>query len=227
MKIENLNDLFKYLAEPSFFSVAMLITFIILIVAIYIFTKSFIEKNKESHRRIKMMSNIDELTHLYKRKFFDTLIESELGRAKRHDRNLSCAVIEIDNINKIKDKYGNQFCDLVVQDIGEIFTDDTRVHDICARYGKYSFVSLMPESDLESALFASKRLLGLIQRCKFDLEGTNEIIRVTVSIGLVSCKEYFEEEIDTYKIFDMVGKALHIAKENGGNRVECFSNNNS
>jgi len=227
MNMENLNDLFKNLALPNFFSVAMLIIFIILIVTIYIFTKSIIEKKKESHRRIKMMSNMDELTHLYKRKFFDTLIESELGRAKRHDRNLSCAVIEIDNINKIKDKYGDQFCDLVVQDIGEIFTDDTRVHDICARYGKYSFVSLMPESDLESALFASKRLLGLIQRCKFELEGTNEIIHITVSIGLVSCKEYFEEEIDTYKIFDMVGKALHIAKENGGNRVECFLNNNS
>jgi len=67
----------------------------------------------------------------------------------------------------------------------------------------------------------------LIQRCKFELEGTNEIIRITVNIGLVSCNEYFEEEIDTYKIFDMIGKALHIAKENGGNRVECFLNNNS
>ena len=114
-----------------------------------------------------------------------------------------------------------------MQDIGEIFTDDTRVHDICARYDKYSFVSLMPESDLESALFASKRLLGSIQRCNFELEGTNESIRITVSIGLVSCKEYFEEEIDTHKIFDMVGKALHIAKEDGGNRVECFLNNSS
>ena len=37
-------------------------------------------------------------------------------RAKRHDRNLSCAIIEIDNINEIKDKYGDQFCDSVVQD---------------------------------------------------------------------------------------------------------------
>lgn len=147
--MENLNDLFKNLAEPSVFSVAILI---ILIVSIYIFTKNFIEKRNELRRRIKIISNMDDLTHLYKRKFFDTLIESELGRAKRHDRNLSCAIIEIDNINEIKDKYGDQFCDSVVQDIGEIFTDDTRVHDICARYGKYSFVSLMPESDLESSL---------------------------------------------------------------------------
>ena len=219
-----MNDLFKNLAEPGIFSAAILIIFII---TIYIITKSFIEKKKESHRRIKMMSNMDDLTHLYKRKFFDTLIESELERAKRHDRNLSCAIIEIDNINEIKEKYGDQFCDSVVQDIGEIFTDDTRVHDICARYGKYSFASLMPESDIESALFACKRLLGLIQRCKFDLEGINETIDIAVSIGLVSCKEYFKEDIDIDRIFNMADKALVIAKENGGNRVECFSNENS
>jgi len=85
----------------------------------------------------------------------------------------------------------------------------------------------MPESDLESALFASKRLMGMIQRSKFELEGTNELMRVTVSIGVVSCKEYFEEEINVDKVFDMAGKALEIAKENGGGRVECFSNNDS
>jgi len=59
------------------------------------------------------------------------------------------------------------------------------------------------------------------------LEGTNEIIRVTVSIGLTSCKEYFKEEIDTNTISDMANKALNIAKENGGNRVECFTKDNS
>jgi diguanylate cyclase (GGDEF)-like protein len=227
MTMENLSDLFKNLAEPSIFSVATLIIFIIFIVTTYIITKNFIEKRRESYRKIKMMTNIDELTYLYKRKFFDTLFESELERAKRHDRNLSCAIIEIDNINKIKDKYGDQACDLVVQDIGEIFTDDTRVHDICARFSKFSFVSLMPESDLDSALLAIKRLRGLIERSKIEIEGTNEILRITVSIGLISCKEYFEEEVDTTKLLDMANKALDIAKENGGNRVECYLDINS
>jgi len=141
MNVENLTDLFKSVAEPGIFSVAVLI---ILIITISILIKRIIQKKNEIHRRIETMSTLDDLTHLYKRKFFDTLIESELERAKRHDRNLSCAIIEIDNINEIKEKYGDQFCDSVVQDIGEIFTDDTRVHDICARYGKYSFASLMP-----------------------------------------------------------------------------------
>ena len=60
-----------------------------------------------------MMTNIDELTHLYKRKFFDTLFESELERAKRHGRNLSCAIIEIDNFNKLKDTNKYPVSDIV------------------------------------------------------------------------------------------------------------------
>jgi len=114
-----------------------------------------------------------------------------------------------------------------VQDIGEIFTDDTRIHDICARYSDHSFVSLMPESDIEAALLVCKRLRGKVDGSKFNLEGNNEIIHITVSIGLTSCKEYLEEEIDTNKISGMANKALNVAKENGGNRVECFLNNNS
>jgi len=62
-----MNDLFKNLAEPGIFSAAVLI---ILIITISILTKRIIQKKKESHRRVKMMSNMDDLTHLYKRKIF-------------------------------------------------------------------------------------------------------------------------------------------------------------
>ncbi len=227
MTSEKLKDAFMNLAEPSISSAVIILILVALIITVYIFIRNFIEKKRESHRRIQVMSNMDELTHLYKRKFFETLIEAELERAKRHERSLSCAVIEIDKIEEIKEKYGDQFCDSIVQDIGEIFTDDTRIHDICARFGKYSFISLMPESDMDSALFASKRLMGLIQRCKFDLEGTNDSISVTVSIGIVTCHEYFAEELTTEKVFEMAGQALQVAKEKGGDRVEFFVNNNS
>ena len=227
MTSEKLKDAFMNLAEPSISSAVIILILVALIITIYIFIRNFIEKKRASHRRIQVMSNMDELTHLYKRKFFETLIEAELERAKRHERSLSCAVIEIDKIEEIKEKYGDQFCDSIVQDIGEIFTDDTRIHDICARFGKYSFISLMPESDMDSALFASKRLMGLIQRCKFDLEGTNDSISVTVSIGIVTCHEYFAEELTTEKVFEMAGQALQVAKEKGGDRVEFFVNNNS
>ena len=219
-----MNELSRHLAEPGITAILVFIIFIALLVAIYFFVKDFLKKRGESHRRIDMMTKIDDLTHLYKRNFFHTLFESELVRARRYGRDLSCAIIEIDNFDEIKEKYGTKFCDLVVQDIGEIFTDDTRIHDICARYGEYSFASLMPESDMAGARIVCKRLRGLIEGCNFEIDGNDESIRVTVSIGLATCNEAMqEEEINPDKMMEMAYEALNSAQQKGGNRVECFS----
>ena len=219
-----MNKLTRHLAEPGITDVLVFIIFIILLVTIYFFVKDFLKKRGEFRRRIDMMAKIDELTHLYKRNFFHTLFESELERSRRYGRDLSCAIIEIDNFNEIKDKYGTKFCDLVVQDIGEIFTDDTRIHDICARYGEYSFASLMPESDMDAAMIVCKRLRGLIEGCKFVMDGVNESIHITVSVGLASCNDSLqEEEINPDKMMEMAYEALNSAQEKGGNTVVCFS----
>ena len=218
-----MNELTRYLAEPGV-TTALVFIIIILLATIYFFVKDFLKKKGESRRRIDMMRNIDDLTHLYKRNFFHTLFESELERARRYERDLSCAIIEIDNFDEIKEKYGTKFCDLVVQDIGEIFTDDTRIHDICARYGEYSFASLMPESDMDGAMIVCKRLRGLIEGCNFVIDDNNESIRITVSIGLASCNDSLqEEEINPDKMMEKAYEALNSAQEKGGNRVERFS----
>ena len=208
---------------PNINTVIIAITSIVLIIAVVFFTVNFIKKQRESQRRIKMMTNIDEVTHLYKRKFFDNLFESELARAKRHKRHLSCAIIEIDNFDKLTEKFGREFIDSVLQDTGEIFTDDTRIHDICARYNDSSFISIMPETDVDSSGYVCKRLRGLIEGSNFVEEETNKKVRVTVSIGLTSYEENSEDvTITTNDILAKADNALQKAKASGGNTVELF-----
>lgn len=209
--------------DPGANTVVIAITSIVLIIAIVFFTVNYIKKQRESQRRVKMMTNIDEVTHLYKRRFFDNLFESELARAKRHNRHLSCAIIEIDNFDKLTEKFGREFIDSVLQDTGEIFTDDTRIHDICARYNDSSFISLMPETDVDSAGYVCKRLRGLIEGSNFIEEETNRKVRVTVSIGLTAYEEDSEDDTTTTKdILAMSDKALQKAKASGGNTVELY-----
>ena len=218
---DNQESISSMLTNPVFLSVVI----VVLIAVLAYFIYEYIKKRNESIRRINMMTNIDDLTHLYKRKFFYTLFESELERARRHDRDLSCAIIEIDNFDELKETYGEQFCNLVVQDIGETFTDDTRIHDICARYGDYSFASLMPESDLEAAMYVCKRLRGSVEGSKFAMEGSKKLIRVTISIGLISCDDFMDnEEIGPDAILEMASQAMNIAKQEGGNQVQCYVN---
>lgn len=211
-------------AEPGINTVLIAITCTVLILAIIFFTVNFIKKQKESQRRVKMMTNIDEVTHLYKRRFFDNLFESELARAKRHNRHLSCAIIEIDNFDKLTEKFGREFIDSVLQDTGEIFTDDTRIHDICARYNDSSFISIMPETDVESSGYVCKRLRGLIEGSNFVEEESNKKVRVTVSIGLTSYEENSgDDTITTKDILAKADEALQKAKAKGGNQVETYS----
>ena len=215
------------LGDTGILTILIIVVIVVLALITFVYVSNYLKRRGESYRRIKAMANIDELTHLYKRKFFYTLFDAELDRAKRYGRDLSCAIIEIDNFNELLEKYGEQFCDLVVQDIGEIFTDDTRIHDICARYDEYSFASLMPESSLEPAKHVCKRLRGSVERTNFVIEETDEEVNVTVSVGLISCKEHLRDDIDTDTILEMANEALKIAQEEGGNRVECYTASNN
>jgi len=53
------------------------------------------------------MAITDDLTQLFNRKHFNSLFENELAKAIRYEKNLSCAIIEIDYFKKIQDKYGH------------------------------------------------------------------------------------------------------------------------
>jgi len=101
----------------------------------------------------------------------------------------------------------------------EELKDDLRIYDVIARDGD-RFICFFPETEIESALIVTKRLHSLVQNEKFEFGENNEIIRISVSIGLTSCKPILVKEIDIYKIILKADKVLDIAKEKGGNRVE-------
>ena len=190
-----------------------------LILAIHLLNKKLVNKQNEIHDMTNLMVITDELTQLYNREQFDSLFESELARAMRNESNISCALIEIDNYKELKDKYGHQLGDVILQDTAEELKDDLRLYDVIARDDD-RFICFFPETEIESALIVTKRLHSLVENEKFEFGENNEIIRISVSIGLTSCKPILVKEIDIYKIILKADNVLDIAKEKGGNRVE-------
>ncbi len=190
-----------------------------LILTIHLLNKKLVNKQNEVHDNTELMVITDELTQLYNREQFDSLFESELARAMRNESNISCALIEIDNYKELKDKYGHQLGDVILQDTAEDLKDDLRIYDVIARDGDI-FICLFPEMYIEPALIATKRLRSLVENEEFEFGENNETIHISVSIGVTSCKPSLDKEIDIYKIIKKADKVLDIAKEKGGNRVE-------
>jgi diguanylate cyclase (GGDEF)-like protein len=172
------------------------------------------------------MAITDELTQLFTRKHFNDLFQAELARSIRYGRTLCCAVIEIDGHGEIKEKYGSQIGDEIFQDTAESLKDDLRVVDVIARDDD-RFICLFPESDIDPALFVSKRLRSVIEGETFETGGNDGLIGITISIGITESKPVSDGEVDIFKIIDVADKALTLAKQQGGNRIEFLSNSSA
>ena len=216
----------KKLADPVVIAVTGLIIFVIFLVAIYLIIRKLVKKQYEAYKRLELMSITDELTQLFKRNHFDSLFKNELARARRYDRSLCCAIIEIDDYQKIQQKYGRQFSDEILQDTAETIKDDLRVIDILARDGN-KILCLLPETDIKPALYVSKRIRSVVEGETFDFGKDDKPINITVSIGITSTNPCQNKEIDIHKIITIADNALNKAKEKGGNRIEHLTTDNS
>ena len=165
------------------------------------------------------MRTTDEFTHLVNRNHFDYLFENELARARRYEKNLSCAIIEIDYFNELKTKYGYQFRNDIFKDTADILKDELRVTDVLARDDN-RFICLLPETSFESTLYVFKRLRSIMELEVISYGKNDEAIHITLSIGLAYCNPCFDREIDITTIINIAHEALGIAKEKGRNRVE-------
>ena len=209
----------KQLVEPDVFAMSGMIIVIILS-TIYLFIWNLIKKLDDAYNKIELMAITDGLTQLFNKNHFNDLFKNELSRAIRHERNLSCIVLDIDSFMKIIDKYGHQFGNEVLQDTAEVIKDNSRISDIVARYDRDKFISLLPETEIESAMILAKRLRRLVEGETFSFGENNETIPVTICIGATSYKPSMGKDIDINNLMDIADKALKIAKEKGRNSVE-------
>jgi two-component system, cell cycle response regulator len=82
----------------------------------------------------------DELTGLYNRRGFFTLVEYLLKMAKRQDRGMFMLYADLDNLKQINDAYGHQEGDLALIETANLLAKNYRESDIIARIGGDEFV---------------------------------------------------------------------------------------
>jgi GGDEF domain-containing protein len=63
----------------------------------------------------------------------------------------------------------------------------------------------------------------LLDGKKIIYRTTNEMIHITMSIGIIACKPRRDNDLDSNKIIVMAEKALESAKKAGGNTVHHYS----
>ena len=97
-------------------------------------------KHVRMQEEMKSLLLRDELTGLYNRRGFFTLVEYLLRMAKRQDRGMFMLYADLDNLKQINDAYGHQEGDLALIEAANLLTKNYRESDIIARIGGDEFV---------------------------------------------------------------------------------------
>jgi two-component system cell cycle response regulator len=164
--------------------------------------------------RMETLAMTDQLTGLFNRRFFESVIEKEFSKTIRYDHPMSCLMIDIDHFKSMNDEYGHHTGDQVLKEISQLMKTCLREADTMARWGGEEFIVLLPETTKKNALQVASRLLTSVSACKLSsFPG-----RITISIGLAGVPE---PTIDTSeKLIAASDHALYQAKAGGRNRIE-------
>ena len=166
------------------------------------------------HEEIYRMTIIDGLTQAHVKRYMLESLEKEIMRARRHARELSFIMFDIDHFKKINDIHGHLAGDYVLKEIARIVQARIRRDEVFARYGGEEFGIVLPETNLEGARALAEGLREKIESSRLVFQ--NEQIRVTISIGVASLGDQDRSSVDLIKHADT---KLYDAKRAGRNRV--------
>jgi diguanylate cyclase (GGDEF)-like protein len=175
-------------------------------------TSQLISALGKANARLRDLSQHDELTGLYNRRYLMQRLQDELARNKRKPGILTVAMVDLDGFKRVNDQEGHDAGDAVLKAVAGALLSATRRADVVARYGGDEFVVLLPDTEAEGARTVGARILD---------QGRSAALRVcpaipvSVSIGTTAVRP----ADDPTEVIRRVDEQLYAAKRAGGDRI--------
>ena len=101
----------------------------------------------ETNRELERLTNVDGLTGLSNRRYFNEYMDAEWKRAVRSKQPLSILMIDVDHFKLYNDTYGHIAGDEVLRKVADALKQSCRRStDLAARYGGEEFAIILPET---------------------------------------------------------------------------------
>lgn len=163
---------------------------------------------------LSQRAQLDGLSGLWNRAYFDAHWEAEVKRSARHGYPLSLGMIDIDHFKSINDTYGHPAGDAVIQTIARLLSSEIRQSDIACRYGGEEFAVIMPSTTPEEAAKLCERIRVKVEQMRWPRHPERA---VTISVGIAGA--HCAKSIAHLAWLEAADKRLYAAKQSGRNRV--------
>lgn len=168
-----------------------------------------------SYRELRQQAEIDPLTAIPNRRFFNEHLRSALRRRQP----LALILCDIDHFKAYNDQFGHPAGDQCLRLVAQTLHNNLqRCGDFCARYGGEEFVLVLPNTRLEGARALAEKLRLAVLALRLDHPKSVSNL-VSMSFGITSMDS---ADATTDALIQHADLALYRAKDLGRNRVEVW-----
>jgi diguanylate cyclase (GGDEF)-like protein len=167
------------------------------------------------HEEIQRLMRFDALTGVFNKRHFEESLRLAVFTTRTKPKPISLIVFDLDHFKKINDKHGHMAGDHVLCEMAKAVKEVLFPDQIFGRVGGEEFAVLWEGSTLRGALDQAERIRVRIAGHRFNFEGSN--LPVTVSVGVAERASGVEEEPE--RLYERADEKLYQAKAGGRNRV--------
>jgi diguanylate cyclase (GGDEF)-like protein len=165
-------------------------------------------------RNLKARMVRDSLTGLYNHTHILQLLEDCCFRARREDKPLSFAMLDIDHFKRVNDSHGHPLGDRVIKSLALFLKQRLRKTDFIGRYGGEEFAIVMPDTNINDACAVLDEIRQRFAEIHYPAQPQD--LWCTFSAGVVE----MSEASDSLMMASEADEALYRAKHAGRNRVQ-------
>ncbi len=165
------------------------------------------------HETVKELSIRDGLTGVHNRRYLDGRLEDASYQARRYQRPLSVALLDLDDFKLVNDRHSHKVGDEVLARVAAILVESVRTSDCVARYGGEEFALVLTETPLATARQAVERIRARVEEENWGAIASG--LTVTLSLGVAELRDGEHHEALLHRADEL----LYVAKRRGKNRV--------
>jgi diguanylate cyclase (GGDEF)-like protein len=173
------------------------------------------EALSDAHDALSHKVRLDQMTGFLNREYFFEAYHAHHEPDSNEDTNNTLLIIDADHFKKINDTYGHLAGDAALSLITKAITSALRAEDVIGRIGGEEFGLLLTGTNHDEALIVAERIRKRVEELEFKPNGTNETVKLTVSIGGV----HTGRVADLSSAMGAADRNLYSAKNTGRNRV--------
>ncbi|MEM8830663.1 MAG: diguanylate cyclase [Cyanobacteria bacterium P01_G01_bin.19] len=185
-----------------------------------------VEETTKNLRRVntelKRLANIDGLTQIYNRYYFDLALEKLWQETLKERGQISLILCDVDDFKAYNDTYGHLVGDNCLKKVAQTIDNSmNRDRDIVARYGGEEFVIVLPRTNATGAIQVAYKINNAVNQLNIPHQTSTVGGRVTISCGVAAIEP--NPNLATTDLIRYADDALYRAKQAGKNRCVLYS----